>query len=427
MFSIVAWLLLLMAPGSPWETGEVSEGNENRYYSKSDQCFQSLKGEAHALNLGQRWGDSYPAATMLLDLESVTSATSFFDFRTLDPEGLIFYGDTNPSVDWFILALRQGKLEMQIHNNITKITVSGGQRLNDGRWHRILVKNEGHTVLLELDGEDYLTLNHVSHSIIEEHISLMRIGVGGLLIPMQELLVPLNTAMDGCIRHWNWLNKTSEWQEAASLEDKGIKGCFPTIRPGSFFPGDGLATFSLSALPTGLNSASGSWSLTVEMWVKAALQSATLMAVSAPRQTPVFRLDVQHTDLVLQVGNRTTTLPGLLPEGCQESHLLLRFAPTHLAVVLEDDEILLPALDDDVESLQQLWLDKKGDLVIGGLPGQKLSVPAQEGHYFRGCLRGIKVQGQELDFDSAQFRSNSIWAHSCPGGDGGKISADLKH
>uniref|UniRef100_H9GL75 Sex hormone-binding globulin n=1 Tax=Anolis carolinensis TaxID=28377 RepID=H9GL75_ANOCA len=179
-------------------------------------------------------------------MKSTTIAASSFDFRTFDPEGVIFYGDTNPGKDWFVLALRKGKPEMQIHNAVTNLTVSGGMRLNDGRWHRLMVKNEGDVVIMEVDGDDQLVLRHVSSSVIDHPVFAMRIGVGGLFIPAQELLTPLNTAMDGCMRRWNWLNKTSEWREGSSLEEEGTKVCFPSIRPGSFFPGNGLATFSLA-------------------------------------------------------------------------------------------------------------------------------------------------------------------------------------
>uniref|UniRef100_A0A8D2LXB4 Laminin G domain-containing protein n=1 Tax=Varanus komodoensis TaxID=61221 RepID=A0A8D2LXB4_VARKO len=147
-----------------------------------------------------------------------------------------FFGDTQPEVDWFILAMRGGKPEIQIFNNVTKITVSGGPRIDDGKWHQ------------------------------------------------------LNPAMDGCMRRWNWLNKSLEWQEASSLEDKGTKRCFRAVSRGSFFPGDGLATFSLAG--------------------------------------------TDHA-------------------------------------------------------------------------------------FFRGCLRAILVHGRELDLDAVQSRSNSIWAHSCPGEDAG--------
>uniref|UniRef100_A0A452GXG4 Laminin G domain-containing protein n=1 Tax=Gopherus agassizii TaxID=38772 RepID=A0A452GXG4_9SAUR len=65
------------------------------------------------------------------------TAASSFDFRTLDPEGVIFFGDMGDHSDWFVLGLRRGKAEMQISNVVTNISVRGGQRLDDGQWHRM--------------------------------------------------------------------------------------------------------------------------------------------------------------------------------------------------------------------------------------------------------------------------------------------------
>uniref|UniRef100_A0A674JMR9 Laminin G domain-containing protein n=1 Tax=Terrapene triunguis TaxID=2587831 RepID=A0A674JMR9_9SAUR len=64
------------------------------------------------------------------------SAASSFEFRTLDPEGVIFFGDMGDHSDWFVLGLRRGKAEMQISSVMTNISVRGGQRLDDGQWHR---------------------------------------------------------------------------------------------------------------------------------------------------------------------------------------------------------------------------------------------------------------------------------------------------
>ncbi|XP_061446736.1 sex hormone-binding globulin [Rhineura floridana] len=427
MIPIAPWLLLLVVPGAPWTAGEELQGIMGAYLSKHGQCFQSLSGEAGALNLGQRLGDSSPTATLFVDLRTVTSAASSFDFRTFDPEGIIFYGDMSPGVNWFVLALRKGKPEIQIHNTVTNITVSGGSRINDGQWHRIMVKNEGHRVMLEVDGDDHLTLSHVSKAIIDDPVSLMRIGVGGLFIPVQELLLPLNPALDGCMRRWNWLNRSSEWLEGASLEEQGTKVCFPTIHRGSFFPGDGVATFSLSGLPTGLSSANKSWSLAVEMWIRAAPQSGTLLAVSTMKQTLLLCLNLHRTDLMAQLGNKTVLLVPLPTGGCLDAHLLLSITPSHVTLRLGDTETSKPTPKPDFESLKHIWLGQKGHLIFGGLPGHEKSPLAQEGIFFRGCLRGIQVQGHELDLDLAQYRSNSIWPHSCPGSDAGKANPDREN
>ncbi|KAM6453191.1 sex hormone-binding globulin isoform 1-T1 [Liasis olivaceus] len=424
MFPAAAWLLLLVAPGPPWATGARIQETEEGDASKLGPCFQGSAVEAGGLNLGQRWGDPSPTATLHIDLQTVTSAASSFDFRTFDPEGVIFYGDTSPGVDWFILALRRGKPEMQIHNTLINITVSGGRRLDDGQWHRILVKNEGHGVMLEVDGEDHLTLSHVSHPIVNRPTPQMRIGVGGVLISLQELLVPLNPALDGCMRHWDWLNKSLEWREGASLEDRDAKVCFASIQRGSFFRGNGQAVFALSGLPTGPTPANGSWVLSLQLQIRAAPQLSTLLAVSTLKQSPLLRLALRHTDLTAELGNKTVLLVPLPEGGCLDTPLLLRISPSSFTLRLGDTEISKPTPKSDFESLQRTWLSRVGSLAIGGPSGEQKS---QEANFFQGCLSSIRVQGRELDLDAAHYRTNSIWAHSCPGSHEGKVNRNDGH
>nr|XP_034992968.1 sex hormone-binding globulin [Zootoca vivipara] len=420
MVPILPCLVLLVAAGPPWVAGEGLQNILGGYVPKYGQCYESVPGEAGALNIGQRWGDPSPTATLSIDPRTVTSATSYFDFRTFDPEGVIFYGDMSPGVNWFVLALRNGKPEIQIHNTVTNITVSGGRRINDGQWHRIMAKNEGHAVLLAVDNNYQLKLDHVSEAIVEAPVFDMRIGVGGLLIPTEELLVPLNPAMDGCMRRWNWLNKSTEWMEGTSLEDKDAKVCFPNIRKGSFFPGNGLATFSLSDLYTGAVSANQNWSLTVQLWMEAAPQSAPLLATSA---FPL-RLSLHRTHLMAHLGNKTVLQVPFPLGGCLNAPLHLTITPSHTTLRLGNAETSKPTPKLDFESLQHTWLGKKGDFVVGGLPGQEKFPLAQERSFFRGCLRGFRVQDQVLDFDEVKSRSNSIWPYSCPVADRGQAKAD---
>ncbi|XP_063157753.1 sex hormone-binding globulin [Candoia aspera] len=424
MFPAATWLFLLVALGPPSAMGDRIQEAEEGDASKLGLCFKGFAVEAGSLNLGQRWGDPSPTATLHIDLQTVTSAASSFDFRTFDPEGVIFYGDTSPSVDWFVLALRRGKPEMQIHNTLTNITVSGGRRLDDGQWHRIVVKNEGHGVMLEVDGDDHLTLSHVSHPIVSRPTSQMRIGVGGMLISLHELLAPLNPALDGCMRRWDWLNKSLEWHEGTSLADQDTKVCFVTVQRGSFFPGDGQAVFALSALPSGPRPANGSWLLSMQLRIRAAPQQSTLLAVSALKQSPLLRLALQHMDLTAELGNKTVLLVPLPEGGCLDTLVFLSVSPSSFKLRLGNTEISKPTPKSEFESLQQIWLSRMGSLVIGGLFGEEKS---QEVNFFRGCLSAIQVQGRELDLDAAQYRANSIWAHSCPGSDEGEVNRNDGH
>lgn len=61
--------------------------------------------------------------------------TAEFDFRTYDAEGVILYAESFDSTAWILLALRDGKIEIQFKNEFgTKVT-SGGKAINDGLWH----------------------------------------------------------------------------------------------------------------------------------------------------------------------------------------------------------------------------------------------------------------------------------------------------
>lgn len=67
----------------------------------------------------------------------LSSIKSTFQLRTFDPEGAIFYGDTKDGLDWFVLSLKDGIPLMQISKGDVHVSVSGGPKLNDGKWHKV--------------------------------------------------------------------------------------------------------------------------------------------------------------------------------------------------------------------------------------------------------------------------------------------------
>ncbi|KAM9002982.1 LOW QUALITY PROTEIN: sex hormone-binding globulin [Sarcophilus harrisii] len=87
------------------------------------------------LHLGSGTGQE-PVAITTFNFTKVLAISS--ELQTWDPEGVIFYGDTNPKHDWFMLGLRGG-LEIQFHNFWAQFTVGVGSQLNDGYWHQVNV------------------------------------------------------------------------------------------------------------------------------------------------------------------------------------------------------------------------------------------------------------------------------------------------
>ncbi|KAM4823139.1 sex hormone-binding globulin isoform X3 [Urocitellus parryii] len=183
-----------------------------------------------------------PVAVMTFDLSKINKTSSSFEFRTWDPEGVIFHGDTNAKDDWFMLGLRDGKPEIQLLNSLAQLTVGAGPRLDDGKWHQVKVKIEGDSVLLWVNGEEILRLRQVSGPLDSKPQSIMRIALGGLLFPTSNLRLPLVPALDGCLRRDTWLGQQAQ---SSSFPSTTFRSCDVELQPGLFFPPGTHAEFIL--------------------------------------------------------------------------------------------------------------------------------------------------------------------------------------
>ncbi|KAI4533275.1 hypothetical protein MG293_016294 [Ovis ammon polii] len=154
--------------------------------------------DSPALHLSNGPGQE-PVTIMTFNLTKITKISSSFEFRTWDPEGVIFYGDTNPKNDWFMLGLRDGRPEIQLHNHWAQLTVSAGPRLDDGRWHQMEVKIHGDSLLLRVDGVEVLRLRQVFGQLANNSQLIMRIALGGLLFPASDLRLPLKLTVSGVV------------------------------------------------------------------------------------------------------------------------------------------------------------------------------------------------------------------------------------
>uniref|UniRef100_A0A8C9C124 Sex hormone binding globulin n=1 Tax=Phocoena sinus TaxID=42100 RepID=A0A8C9C124_PHOSS len=168
--------------------------------------------------------------------------THIYAQRTWGPEGVIFYGDTNPEDDWFVLGLRDGRPEIPLHNHWAQLTVGAGPRLDDGRWHQMEVKIHADSVMVGLDGEEVLHLRQVSGPLANKPQPIMRIVLGGLLFPASKLWLQLVPALDGCLRREDWLDQQA--QTSASVPTS-LRSCAVESQPGIFFPPGTGAEFSL--------------------------------------------------------------------------------------------------------------------------------------------------------------------------------------
>lgn len=60
-----------------------------------------------------------------------------FDFRTFDPEGILFFAGGHRDSTWIMLGLRAGRLELQLrYQGVGRVT-SSGPVINHGSWQTV--------------------------------------------------------------------------------------------------------------------------------------------------------------------------------------------------------------------------------------------------------------------------------------------------
>ncbi|XP_059408280.1 vitamin K-dependent protein S [Carassius carassius] len=345
-------------------------------------------------------------------LQADTKFSAEFDIRTFDPEGVILYAQSSQD-SWFMLGLRSGRIEVQFKNEYSIHLTSGGKAINDGQWHVISVEELMGSISVKISKEAIMSINSPERLFNPVNDKLeTKVYIAGLPNRNESLIKPINPRLDGCIRGWNLMN-----QDVSGVNEvfrgKESKHCYVHVEKGSFFSGRGLALFNINYSSTDL------WKLDVEMSVRPSSSTGVLFALVSNRSVPLSVAVVTQgpDDANLQVfmdGICVATLQSLML--CYPDRLVLEMKVSadglHItanssSVSYSDSETLSMALSKLNSAMQG-----QVHTYIGGLPDLPLSVTPISAFY-HGCLE-ISVNGQQLDFDEAVSKDNSIKSHSCP-------------
>ncbi|XP_019964911.2 sex hormone-binding globulin [Paralichthys olivaceus] len=338
-----------------------------------------------------------PLIHTTVNLSQVNSVKSTFQLRTFDPEGVIFYGDTKDGEDWFVLSLKDGLPLMQMSKDDMLVSVAGGPKLNDGKWHTLEVSNKGQFVILEVDSSIGLVVGMQSKMMQEGISGKLRMALGGILMDKDKMIVEFKPHMDGCLREGSWLNLNVPWETEADE----LWPCHENIQPGSYFPGSGVAIFDTSVFPYDEDDG-----VIIELAGDFSHMDGTIFSIKAPgRELTVSLVANNNTEEVtLILGERKISMRKTL------KRLRLTFQPEILQVYQEE-----PKLSDlSVTSLKNpavLSTWREGRLAVGSLLGDGDDNVGS--HFLTGCLKNIQVQGKDLDLDLA-IKLKSVSSHSCP-------------
>ncbi|KAM4536971.1 sex hormone-binding globulin [Odontesthes bonariensis] len=333
------------------------------------------------------------------NLTEIRSIKSSFQLRTFDPEGAVFYGDTKNGEDWFVLSLQDGIPLMQISKENVLVSVAGGPKLNDGKWHTLEVSNHEKFVILDVDGSTGLVVGMQSTEGGEVLSGALRLALGGILINKEKMIVQFKPQMDGCVREGSWLNLSIPWEAEADE----LWPCYQNIRPGSYFPGTGSAIFNTSVFPF-----EEEHGFRIELWGDFSLMDGTILSIKASQEGLVFTAVAKNDtkEVILTFGEEKIIIKNSFKT------LLITFLKDLLKVLPDEDESKTTTLQASPASQTgylTIWRD--GRLAIGGLLGEDEDNIGS--NFLTGCLEKIRVQGRDLDLDLAN-KHMSVYSHSCP-------------
>uniref|UniRef100_A0A8C0E1P4 Growth arrest-specific protein 6 n=1 Tax=Balaenoptera musculus TaxID=9771 RepID=A0A8C0E1P4_BALMU len=337
-----------------------------------------------------------------------------FDFRTFDPEGVLFFAGGHRDSTWVVLGLRAGRLELQLrYQGVGRVT-SSGPIVNHGSWQTISVEELERNLVIKVNKDAVMKIAVAGDLFqLDRGLYHLNLTVGGVPFKEKDLVQPMNPRLDGCLRSWHWLDgEDTTVQETVKVNVK--MQCFSLTERGSFFPGSGFAFYSLDYARTSPDvGTETAWEVEAVARIRPAADTGLLLALVGADQAVVLSValvDYHSTKrlkkqlVVLAVESVTLVLMEIKVCDGQE----------HVVTVdgtKGQSEVSPAGLQ---ERLAVLGRHLQGSVLtfVGGLPDVPVtSAPVTA--FYRGCMT-LEVNRQVLDLDEATYKHSDITAHSCP-------------
>ncbi|KAL0615007.1 Growth arrest-specific protein 6, partial [Plecturocebus cupreus] len=385
----------------------------------------SMAKSVKSLYLGRMFSGT-PVIRLRFKRLQPTRLVAEFDFRTFDPEGVLLFAGGHQDGTWIMLALRAGRLELQLrYNGVGRVT-SSGPVINHGTWQTISVEEMARSLVIKVNRDAVMKIA-VAGDLFQPERGMFHLNltIGGIPFQEKDLVQPINPRLDGCIRSWNWMNgEDTTIQETVKVNTK--MQCFSVTERGSFYPGSGFAFYSLNYMRTPLDVGTEStWEIEVVAHIRPAADTGVLFALWAAdlRAVPlsVALVDYHSTKklkkqlVVLAVERVALALMEIKVCDGQE-HVVtvsLREGEATLAVdgTRGQSEVSAAQLQERLATLER-HLQSPVLTFAGGLPDVPVtSAPVTA--FYRGCMT-LEVNRRLLDLDEAVYKHGDITSHSCP-------------
>ncbi|XP_072885074.1 vitamin K-dependent protein S [Hemitrygon akajei] len=371
------------------------------------------------LNMGELFA-GIPVVYLRFKVPTDIRFTAEFDLKTFDSEGLIFHAETQNTA-WFMLTVRNGKLEVQFKNNqIHRVKISGGPKINDGIWHTISVEEDEASVVVKVAREAVIKINSPGRIFAGNATTEMKISIAGLPRQVHPITPYVNPRLDGCMRSWSWMNQGSAGILDV-IQNIEKKQCYQSMEQGSYFPGRGYALLPLnySTVEMGFDD----WKVDMKLQMRPSKDTGVLFALVSGNRVP---LSLSVTDayspekkqqLLLAIDNTIVSRSANL-NLCNGEYHSVHLTVTAQRVLLEVDRIAYgcqlnhSARREQLGVLDQAMRDAV-NTTFGGVPEVPVTT-APITASFTGCLQTMIVNQELIDLDEATEKHNDIQSHSCP-------------
>ncbi|XP_062982890.1 vitamin K-dependent protein S [Elgaria multicarinata webbii] len=373
-----------------------------------------LETNYELLYLGEQFV-GLPVLYLRFRLPEVTRFSADFDFRTFDNEGVILYAESPDNTAWFLLALRDGKIEIQFKNELgTKVT-SGGKAINDGLWRMIAVEELEHSISVKIEKEAVMNINSPRNLFKPSNGFLeTKVFIAGLPRKVDSILIkPINPRLDGCIRAWNLLNQGNSGVKDI-IQQKQSKHCLIRVGKGSYYPGTGVAKFHINYNSNLTNTED--WLINVTMSIRPSTGTGVMLALVSGGTVPLALSIVNSTDVPeIIVSIENVIVARLESEDlCTSRRVQLGLRVTKQLLELTSESHSEVTYIGQLSVLDQALKALNGtiDTYLGGVP----DVPVEATPvtvFYNGCME-VEINDKQLDLDEAIFKKNDIRSHSCP-------------
>ncbi|XP_020830483.1 vitamin K-dependent protein S isoform X4 [Phascolarctos cinereus] len=359
-----------------------------------------------------------PVLYLRFRLPEITRFSAEFDFRTYDSEGVILYAESLDHSAWFLLALRDGRIEIQFKNEHGAKVTSGGKIINDGLWNIVSVEELENSISVKIAKEAVMNINSPSHLFKPTNGFLeTKVYFAGLPRTMENGLMKLiNPRLDGCIRGWNLMNQGASGVKEI-IQEKQNKHCLVSVEKGSYYPGSGVAQFDIDY--NNVLNAEG-WQINVTLDIRPSTGTGVMLALVSGDTVPLALSLVDSSSSELQ--DVLVTIENTIVSRMEAKRLCTHEnSKVELRVLrglLEltngfkgEETIYHEDLKTKLAVLDKAMMGKIATY-LGGIKDVPVNATLVN-VFYNGCM-DVKINGKELDLDEAVFKQNDIRSHSCP-------------